>query len=30
VVRPKSKEDYTVPVEGEGALAETAQRSAAR
>jgi pilus assembly protein CpaB len=30
VVRPKSKEDYTVPVEGEGALAETSQRSAAR
>ena len=30
VIRPKSKEDYTVPVEGKGALAETAQRSAAR
>ena len=30
VIRPKSKEDYTVPVEGKGALAETAERSAAR
>ena len=30
VVRPKSKEDYTVPVEGKGALAETEQRSAVR
>jgi pilus assembly protein CpaB len=30
VVRPKSKEDYTVPVEGKGALAEAAERSAAR
>ena len=30
VIRPKAKQDYTVPVEGKGALAETAQRSAAR
>ena len=30
VTRPKSKEDYTVPVEGKGASAEAAQRSAAR